>query len=61
MPRRRGAKYSRDSIKFDLSILMRAGKSRIPCWIAPAEHRCDQALEWTRDIALEIAQEQYVN
>lgn len=53
------AKYSRDSIKHDLSILMRAqAKAGIPLLIGSCgTSGCDQALEWTRDVALEIAQE----
>ena len=53
------AKYSRDSIKHDLSILMRAqAKAGIPLLIGSCgTSGCDQALEWTRDIALEIARE----
>ena len=53
------AKYSRDSIKHDLSILMRAqAKAGIPLLIGSCgTSGCDQALDWTRDIALEIAQE----
>ena len=53
------AKYSRDSIKHDLSILMRAqAKAGIPLLIGSCgTSGCDEALEWTRDIALEIARE----
>ncbi|MEI7429039.1 MAG: acyclic terpene utilization AtuA family protein [Betaproteobacteria bacterium] len=53
------AKYSRDSIKHDLSILMRAQASAgIPLLIGSCgTSGCDEALEWTRDIAMEIAQE----
>ena len=53
------AKYSRDSIKHDLSILMRAqAKAGIPLLIGSCgTSGGDQALEWTRDIALEIARE----
>ncbi len=53
------AKYSRDSIKHDLSILMRAqAKAGIPLLIGSCgTSGCDEALEWTRDIALEIAKE----
>ena len=51
------AKYSRDSIKHDLSILMRAqAKAGIPLLIGSCgTSGGDLALEWTRDIALEIA------
>ncbi len=57
------AKYSRDSIKHDLSILMRAqAKAGIPLLIGSCgTSGCDQALDWTRDIALEIAQEHGLN
>ncbi len=53
------AKYSRDSIKHDLSILMRAqAKAGIPLLIGSCgTSGGDLALEWTRDIALEIARE----
>ena len=53
------AKYSRDSVKHDLSILMRAqAKAGIPLLIGSCgTSGSDQALEWTRDIALEIARE----
>ena len=53
------AKYSRDSVKHDLSILMRAqAKAGIPLLIGSCgTSGSDRALEWTRDIALEIARE----
>jgi len=53
------AKYSRDSVKHDLSILMRAqAKAGIPLLVGSCgTSGSDQALEWTRDIALEIARE----
>ncbi|MCG2591340.1 DUF1446 domain-containing protein [Ramlibacter sp. XY19] len=53
------AKYSRDAVKHDLSILMRAqAKAGIPLLIGSCgTSGSDQALDWTRDIALEIAQE----
>ncbi|MBK6008235.1 acyclic terpene utilization AtuA family protein [Ramlibacter ginsenosidimutans] len=53
------AKYSRDSVKHDLSILMRAqAKAGIPLLIGSCgTSGCDEALDWTRDIALEIARE----
>ena len=53
------AKYSRDSIKHDLSILMRAqAKAGIPLLIGSCgTSGGNLALEWTRDVALEIARE----
>jgi hypothetical protein len=53
------SKYSRDAVKADLSILMRAqARSGIPLLIGSCgTSGCDVALDWTRDIALEIAQE----
>jgi hypothetical protein len=53
------AKYSRDAVKHDLSILMRAqAKAGIPLLIGSCgTSGCDEALDWTRDIALEIARE----
>lgn len=53
------AKYSRAAIKHDLSILMRAQASAgIPLLIGSCgTSGCDKALDWTRDIALEIARE----
>jgi hypothetical protein len=52
-------KYSRDAVKADLSILMRAqARSGLPLLIGSCgTSGCDIALDWTRDIALEIAQE----
>lgn len=52
-------KYSRDSIKHDLSILMRAqAKAGIPLLIGSCgTSGGDLALESTRDVALEIARE----
>lgn len=52
-------KYSRDAVKTDLSILMRAqAKSGLPLLIGSCgTSGCDAALNWTRDIALEIARE----
>lgn len=54
------AKYSRDAVKADLSILMRAqAAAGIPLLIGSCgTSGCDLALDWTRDIALEIATEQ---
>ncbi|CAN5305982.1 acyclic terpene utilization AtuA family protein [soil metagenome] len=53
------AKYSRDAVKHDLSILMRAqAQAGIPLLIGSCgTSGGDQALDWTRDIALEIAHE----
>lgn len=52
-------KYSRDAVKADLSILMRAqARSGLPLLIGSCgTSGCDSALNWTRDIALEIARE----
>ena len=52
-------KYSRAAVKADLSILMRAREqASIPLLIGSCgTSGCDEALEWTRDIALEIAAE----
>ena len=54
------SKYSRDAVKADLSILMRAqARSGIPLLIGSCgTSGCDIAVDWTRDIALEIAKEQ---
>ena len=53
------AKYSRAAVKADLAILMRAQqKAGIPLLIGSCgTSGCDQALDWTRNIALEIAHE----
>lgn len=53
------AKYSRAAIKTDLAILMRAReKGGIPLLIGSCgTSGCNKALDWTRDIALEIARE----
>ncbi|WP_354683055.1 acyclic terpene utilization AtuA family protein [Cupriavidus necator] len=53
------AKYSRAAVKTDLAILMRAReRAGIPLLIGSCgTSGCDKALEWTRDIALEIARE----
>ncbi|WP_418319395.1 acyclic terpene utilization AtuA family protein [Piscinibacter sakaiensis] len=53
------AKYSRAAVKTDLAILMRAReKAGIPLLIGSCgTSGCDKALDWTRDIALEIARE----
>jgi hypothetical protein len=52
-------KYSRDAVKADLSILMRAqARSGIPLLIGSCgTSGCDIAVDWTLDIALEIAKE----
>ncbi|MDB5861529.1 MAG: 3-methylaspartate ammonia-lyase [Ramlibacter sp.] len=53
------AKYSRDAVKHDLSILMRAqAQAGIPLLIGSCgTSGSNDALEWTRDVALEIARE----
>ena len=53
------SKYSRAAIKSDLRILMRARHAAaIPLLIGSCgTSGCDKALDWTRDIALEIARE----
>lgn len=53
------SKYSRDAIKSDLTILMLAqARSGLPLLIGTCgTSGCDIALDWTRDIALEIASE----
>lgn len=53
-------KYSRDAVKADLGHLMRAqAAAGIPLLIGSCgTSGCDLALDWTRDIALEIANEQ---
>lgn len=53
------AKYSRDAVKTDLAILMRAqARSGLPLLIGTCgTSGCDVALDWMRDIALEIAHE----
>ncbi len=53
-------KYSRDAVKTDLRILMKAqAKAGIPLLIGSCgTSGCDIALDWTRDIALEIAREE---
>lgn len=53
------SKYSRASVKQDLEILMRAqAKAGIPLLIGSCgTSGADAALDWTRDIALEIARE----
>lgn len=53
------SKYARDAVKCDLGILMRAqAAAGIPLMIGSCgTSGCDDALDWTRDIALEIARE----
>ncbi len=53
------SKYGRDAIKHDLAILMRVqAEARIPLLIGSCgQSGCDVALDWTRDIAVEIARE----
>ncbi|MGQ7935304.1 acyclic terpene utilization AtuA family protein [Paraburkholderia sp. D1E] len=53
------AKYSRDAVRHDLSVLMRAqAKAGIPLVIGSCgTSGNDEALEWMRDIALDIAHE----
>jgi hypothetical protein len=53
------SKYSRDAVKADLMILMLAqARSGLPLLIGTCgTSGCDMALDWTRDIALEIARE----
>lgn len=53
------SKYARDSIKADLAILMQAqAAAGIPLLIGSCgTSGCDAALDWTRDIAIEIARE----
>jgi Acyclic terpene utilisation family protein AtuA len=57
------AKYSRAAVKSDLSILMRAqARANIPLLIGSCgTSGCNAALDWTRDIALEIAREHGLN
>ncbi len=54
------SKYARDAIKADLLLLMQAqAESGLPLLIGSCgTSGCDAALDWTRDIALEIAREQ---
>lgn len=53
------SKYARDAIKTDLALLMQAqADSGLPLLIGSCgTSGCDAALDWTRDIALEIARE----
>jgi len=52
-------KYSRAAVKTDLAVLMKAReRAGIPLLIGSCgTSGCDSALDWTRDIALEIAAE----
>ncbi len=54
------SKYSRESFKSDLRILMRAqAKAGIPLLIGSCgTSGCDDALDWTRDIVVEVAREE---
>src|SRR5258705_6392399 len=54
------SKYSRDAVKTDLAILMRAqATSGVPVLIGSCgTSGCDAALDWTHEIALEIAREE---
>ncbi len=54
------SKYSRDAVKADLAILMRAqAMAGIPLLIGSCgTSGCDMAVDWMRDIALEIAREE---
>ena len=53
-------KYSRDAVKADLRVLMIAqAEAGIPLLVGSCgTSGCDAALDWTRDIALEIAREE---
>jgi hypothetical protein len=53
-------KYSRDAVKTDLSIMMRAGAAaRIPLLVGSCgTSGCDVVVDWTREIVLEIAREE---
>ena len=53
------SKYARDAIKTDLTVLMKAqAESGLPLLIGSCgTSGCDAALDWTCDIALEIARE----
>jgi hypothetical protein len=57
------SKYSRDAVKHDLQILMRAqAASGVPLLIGSCgTSGCDAALDWTFDIALEISREDKLN
>src|SRR5581483_5581188 len=53
------SKYSREAVKRDLRILMTAqAEAHIPLVIGSCgQSGCDLALDWTRDLAIEIARE----
>lgn len=53
------SKVSRESVKHDLKILMAAGaKYRVPVLVGSCgTSGCDDAVDWTRDIVVEIAAE----
>lgn len=53
------SKYNREAVKRDLRILMAArAQARIPLLVGScAQSGCDKALDWTRDLAVEIAGE----
>lgn len=57
------SKYGRDAVKSDLAILMREqARAKIPLLIGSCgTSGCDMAVDWTRDIALEIAREHGLN
>src|SRR5882762_3834765 len=54
------SKYARDAVKSDLAILMRAqAAASIPLLIGSCgTSGCDAALDWTYEIALEIASDE---
>lgn len=53
------SKYSRDAVKADLKLLVAAqAKWRVPLLVGSCgTSGCDMAVDWTRDIVLEICQE----
>lgn len=57
------SKYSREAVKADLAILMRAqARASIPLLIGSCgTSGCDMALDWMHDIAVEIAAEHGLN
>ena len=56
------SKYSPDAVKHDVRVLMRAqAASGLPLLIGSCgTSGCDMALDWTCDIALEIAREENI-
>jgi hypothetical protein len=56
-------KYSRAAVKSDLAVLLRAqAKARIPLLIGSCgTSGCDIALDWMRDVALEVCAEEGLN